>query len=93
MKKIMFDNTHLYAGSIGKILFPVSSRSAYLEIDIEFSDGIVAKGDMEVLNDKELILNVQGYTTASGTEIGPKTWLLKKLEENIWKVEKKYSEY
>lgn len=89
----MFDNTHLYAGSIGKIFFPVSSRSAYLEVDIEFSDGIVAKGDMEVLNDNELILNLHGYITASGTEIGDKSWVLKKMEENIWKVDKKCSEY
>jgi|GEM_PF-933804 len=93
MRKIMFDNTHLYAGSIGKISFPVTSRSAYLEIDLEFSDGISVKGDMEVLNDQELILNVHGYMTGSGTEIGEKSWLLKKMEENIWKVEKKYSEY
>ncbi|AZA84598.1 hypothetical protein SAMN05421692_0075 [Chryseobacterium indologenes] len=89
----MFDNSHLYAGSIGKILFPVSSRSAYLEIDIEFTDGIIAKGDMEVLNDKELILNVYEYVTASGTKMSKKSWFLKKLEENIWKVDKKYSEY
>lgn len=51
----MFDNTHVYIDSIGTVHFPISSRSAYLEIDVEFSVGIVAKGDMEPLSKNGLI--------------------------------------
>ncbi|GEM_PF-5721974 len=36
----MFDNTHVYIDSIGTVHLPISSRSAYLEIDVEFSVGI-----------------------------------------------------
>ncbi|WP_104381776.1 hypothetical protein [Sphingobacterium sp. HMA12] len=89
MKKIEFDNSHIYPGSIAKLSFKVSSNSAFLEVDVEFIDGSRTVADLQVLPKKEMILIVAPYTTAAGTKIGKKGWRLSLVEEMIWRVTEK----
>ena len=92
MKQISFDDSHIYIGSFGKLNFRPLMDCVYLEIPIYFIDGAISMGNVEVIDPVQIVLYVAPYTTAAGTAIKAKTWVLVCIENSdVWKVSEKYN--
>ena len=73
--------THLYPGLEGAMVPDAEAtlnglHAAPADCVVEFSDGSVAHARLEPAAPGRHRLDVQGYTTARGTEIPPKQWPL-----------------
>ncbi|MCA6067756.1 hypothetical protein JI747_011245 [Chryseobacterium sp. RG1] len=91
MRHINFDNTHIYIGSLGKFNFRPLMDCVYMEVIIDFSDGAISTGDIEVIDPDQIILYVAPYKTVAGNAIAAKVWVLQCIEESdVWKVTRKH---
>ncbi|MGF7028975.1 hypothetical protein ACR784_23960 [Sphingobacterium multivorum] len=91
MRHINFDNTHIYTGSLGKFNFRPLMDCVYIEVIIDFSDGAISTGDIEVIEPDQINMYVAPYTTVAGTAIAAKAWVLQNIEKSdVWKVTEKY---
>lgn len=69
-------HTHLYPGHRGSVhgRLPVARGAEGATCQVEFSDGSMALGALEVRSDTEAVLETGPYITAAGTPIPPKRW-------------------
>ncbi|MDN4011526.1 hypothetical protein QX233_03525 [Chryseobacterium gambrini] len=92
MKSINFDNSHIYVGSLGRFNFRPSVDAVYLDVSIYFNDGSLSTANIEVINEDQIVLYVAFYSTAAGTLITDKVWVLESVEKSdVWKVTGKYN--
>lgn len=64
---------------------PESETSS--SVSITFADDSIATGQCNVINDLEIKVWVDAYTTESGNTVKPRAWLIQRLEgAKIWKV-------
>ncbi len=71
-------NTHLYPGLRGAIHDALGSVAAGKRstCQVVFSDGSATLGTLEVKNENEAVLETGPYTTAAGTRVPAKEWLV-----------------
>lgn len=87
MKKISFHDTHVYPGCMAILFSHIAPNSTTVSVLAEFSDGRVAHAEIEPIDAKELVVRIDGYTTAHGTRIPKKTWRLRyDNNQDFWKV-------
>lgn len=87
MRKIIFHDTHVYPGCLVTIQESSGQRGVAIPVVAEFSDGATATANFEPVNQGELLVWVDAYTTARGTRIVPKAWRLRQNEgAGAWKV-------
>ncbi|MCJ8027293.1 hypothetical protein KYK30_16780 [Shinella yambaruensis] len=58
-------------------------------VHVEFSDGAVAGGRVERLDDDRITLTIDAYRTGKGTAIVEKSWLLENRGEDRWRVSRR----
>lgn len=74
MNRISFQDTHVYPGCLAVFFFKIIDENTTLPVVAEFSDGIATEAEAEQVNAEEVIVRVDSYRTAHGTNIPEKTW-------------------
>lgn len=77
------NNTHLYPGAILRSLDAPSGAhlSAGDELLVEFSDGIVASGQLLQAEPNAAVLQMPGYRTQHKTTVAERTWRIVPSDE------------
>lgn len=87
MNRISIPDTHVYPGCLAVFHFRVIPGISPVPALAGFSDGITACAEVEPLSTEEVIVRIEGYTTARNTRIAEKTWRLAyQSDTDLWKV-------
>ncbi|MEU6483996.1 hypothetical protein [Streptomyces sp. NPDC046887] len=78
------DHTHLFAGArlrVQALPDPAAfaARPRPIEVDLRFSDGVVADTELRIPESGGPQLAVPAYTTAAGTSVDARTWTVREL--------------
>ncbi|WP_432100314.1 hypothetical protein [Streptomyces sp. WAC 04229] len=76
------DRTHLFPGARCRIQgLPdprgFAARPAPVDVDVRFSDGVIADARLSTEGPADPVLVVAAYTTAAGTSIGGRGWVVR----------------
>lgn len=58
-------------------------------VHVEFSDGTVAGGSVERLDEGRIAMTIEAYRTAKRTAIARKSWLLENRGEDRWRISRR----
>lgn len=86
------NNTHLYPGAILRHLdkHHALKPSSDDDILIEFSDGILAEGQLQSVEADGIVLRVPPYRTQKGTVVETRCWrIVRRDEPGEWRVQKR----
>ncbi|WP_185218045.1 hypothetical protein [Sphingobacterium mizutaii] len=90
MNKISFLDTHIYPGCLTMFTFRISLKDTLIAAIAEFSDGSVTDAEIETFNAEQVAVFTDSYSTARGTHISKKGWMLNyDAWDDIWKVIKR----
>lgn len=56
-----------------------NSRTGHIDVDLRFSDAVIAEARLSTEHPAALVLAVPAYTAGAGTSIGGRTWVVRVL--------------
>ncbi|MET8903518.1 MULTISPECIES: hypothetical protein [unclassified Streptomyces] len=76
------DHTHLFPGARCRVLgLPdpraFAARPTPIDVDVRFSDGVIADARLSTDGPADPVLLVAPYTTGAGTSIGGRGWVVR----------------
>ncbi|MCS0603727.1 hypothetical protein NX794_21275 [Streptomyces sp. LP11] len=78
------DHTHLFPGARPRVqglpdpaAFAAEPRP--VEVDLRFSDGVITNAELRTPEPGAVLLGVPAYTTAAGTPVDARTWLVREV--------------
>ncbi|MFF7604973.1 hypothetical protein [Streptomyces parvulus] len=76
------EHTHLFPGARCRVQgLPdprgFAARPTPIDVDVRFSDGVIADARLSTDGPADLVLTVAAYTTGAGTSIGVRSWIVR----------------